>query len=294
MKYLKTYNESSVFRDMQTYTGGNRRPALTAEIMKSIDDIHSGFNKQDIVDMFQDVKDEGIGSVGEVDFYYGIDCKKNEQGERWYGFSKITINIIIDEDSLHRREEYFKIRDIVFQRMRDMYNYFPTSYYYDFKKIPSDQPYSEFGDKIEFSSSRIYWITPRSHNESSKTPLSEIKLDIQDILLDLNDEGIITNTSEFGHDELEINLSKGMGEEGVELKPSDIIRWGDIKNDIERINKYLSGTNGWRIRYYIDSFGVLFDDNGVLKFGAELPNQRRMESPVSLDMSFIRFEIYIS
>lgn len=170
MKYLKSFESLSELQNIQRYVGDDR-PNLTSELKKKIDDIHSGFNKQDVVDIFQEIVDEGIGRVGEVNFYYGIDF--NKISERWLGYSQINVKIIIDDED--RLVEYAKIRESIFDRMKSIYNYYVSSWdisqvivdrYYT-RKInitdPSAYEQGEFdGEEILFRSSRIHWITPKN------------------------------------------------------------------------------------------------------------------------------------
>lgn len=149
---VKTFEAMSEFQYHQRYTGGNR-PILNNHMKKAIDNIHSGFNRQDIEDMFQEIRDEGIGGIGKVDFYYGIE----KQGERWYGFSSMRVEVHIDNES--KKDEYYKIREVVFQRMRDMYNYYPSSYSFSFKELNPNHPSDlEYGEEIDFRSSKILWL----------------------------------------------------------------------------------------------------------------------------------------
>ena len=146
----------------------------------------------------------------------------------------------------------------------------------------------------------------KSYNESAKENLSEIETDIKDILLDLNDEGIESHFDDNYPNGLNIHLLKEFV--GQSLSPKDIIIWCEIKDVINRINNYIKDINGCDIKYYMDSYEILFADDETfdmlgnpVKIGPVFgrintqTGRMRQVKPRSVDPnhSCVRFEMYI-
>ena len=133
-----------------------------------------------------------------------------------------------------------------------------------------------------------YLITYKLFESSD---ISEIETYIADILLDVNDEGIDTKIEYHGYYEIEISLDRINGKE---LSRDDLILWKDIKDVVMRITSYINGIGGYEIKYYMDSFILLFDDN-TLKYGKIYPgSKKKFGEPIQPDHSCWRFEMNIS
>lgn len=256
MKYLKKFNESlSELEYSQRYTGGNR-PALTAEIKAEIDKIHSGCTKEDIEDVFREIYDEEIGKVNKVEFYYGIDKQK----DRYYGYSQLRVEIIVEDKN--KIFDYFKIRNTAIDRIRDMYGYSSAGHYHLLRQNDTGQDV----DKLDFNSTKIYWITPRI-DESDYTRmfnLEETSDYIKDICWELKDDGFTicggsSGKNLYDGDAADI-ISLSSYSSSIEINKFDGMNWDpnkkfelpEVYDTISTLMNYME-SRGYKTHIYINS-----------------------------------------